>query len=1018
VHINAGTLTRTQCVGLHRYISAVALLTITLLTLPDALAQDHRPNLIALWTLDDISTSSTEVSDRSGQQQTLDIVQWGSLTLEDDQSPIPVKILDDPNAASDRHGAVRGLNLAGDALSDDQILETDFTSTQMSMVTEMTLSIWVRPVDNDKGYLISLQNSAGEWIGLQIYNNERVRFYSEGGGLNRIPGFSTTSVVASPKFNHIERDNDITQGWMQISAVIKADEYLRFYLNAELLGEVPVSGIDLTAIRTLRVGQTFESTPTRALQGQFDQVRVYTTALSGDELLADYIEDSTRGPWAFEVTPPQDASGHTEGDAAVDLVTLYLDDLIPANGMPFNIADETPPSGEAGVMTHGVANQQVIADALNDARNNSAYDGKIVKILFPENGEFYVGDNRNLYGNTINVAGQTDLIIDGNGSKLIHAARRDMFWLEKDSAGLGNERVEIRNFTLDFFNEVYPFQTKVNVEKLGNYELELTPVAGSARDYRDYIDEMGAMVTWAAPDTSYSLSAVGQYSGTGSSLLLPFANLHPLASGTDSIVGPHEESNIGSYTVQVQANGSAVIDLSADTEFYDAVDPDLHYLVAHYGGKRAFSLQHSKHVTLQNIHVTSSPGNALAAFGGVQYLKAKNFKATLDPNETDPNAVVATKADGIFLFHNRGHYLFKNVEAVGGTEDRMVIRELTGFNPKYVDTHTLSVCYASNPRPVDLAKVGDIYELRDRDMNFLWRGTMVGKEVVDSKHPDWSTYGTVNYSNGSTTARACALLEFSTPVPTNTPSVYRHDTMVHHFNPDGSRFSSNYVIIGSTFGENRGNGAKFSAPHALIAHNTFFNTSHQGVKFPLMIDVKACSNSWGNNGSGARNVIFDNNVIANTGQWIPITSLTTMPPAAVSIFTNRYTPQNRYSLFCGRENISAGDNPLDIQWQSHFIISNNTVEDANWGGISVQSARDVLVRNNALARTNTLSSTASGPAEYGGAGAIQFTHSRQVIGWDNDTDQIEPGFPDLYRQTGSDRHLVDWMNETYHPVIP
>ncbi|WP_438864046.1 LamG-like jellyroll fold domain-containing protein [Neptunicella sp.] len=995
----------------------------------------HRNSLYALWDLNDVQNSGSQANDNSGQQRHLTISDWDGLSVDGQNSPVAKLILDDPAAQSDLHGAVRGNALANNPLDSSFVLHTALAEADMAAMQEMTISMWVRPADNQKGYLWSLQDDNNKSIGLQMYNNERLRFYSES-STPRMPGFVTTSVLATPKFNAPVRNDDITAGWMQVAVVLKAQQGVKFYLDGELVGEVAMPALDLTGIRDFRLGQTYEASPTRAFVGLMDQVRIYQKALTTAELLSDYIEDSTHGPWAFEIDQPQDANGLHEGDTGVQMVTITLDSLQPTNGLEYDISQANP-AGAADVMSHGVHNVNIIKQALFDAKTDSSYAGKIVKIQFPANGEYYVGDSRYYAGDSITMTGMHDVIIDGNGAKLIHVARRGFFSLYQDANNQPNQRILIRNLTLDYFNEVYPFQTKVSIEKLGNNQVRLTPLSNAAYDYKQYIDNIGAMITWAGTDTDYPSNKVGVYSGTGSSLLLPFENLYALDTLTGGIVGGQEEANIGSYPISIETDGTAVLDLSSKPSYYSDMVETRDYMVAHYGGKRAFSVQQTEHLSLENVQVISSPGNALAAFGGVRYLKLEDFVSAKDPDETDPNAVVATKADGVFLFHNRGNYLFKNIRLEGGTEDRMVIRELTGFNPQYVSVNQMVVCYASNARPASLALPGDIYELRDKDMNFIWRGEITSNEVIDGKKDDylngeidpetgeeilqvdprWALYKDAHYSNGTAEAKACSLLTFNQPVPGDSTAVYRTDTMVHHFNPDGSRFSSNYILIGSSFGENRGNGAKFSSPHALIAHNRFANSTHQGVKFPLMIDMKACTNSWGNNGSGARNVIFSDNSIQNVGRWIAIegSNFNTMPPAALSIFTNRYSPQTQQNISCSHMTLDAGQNPVDIQWQSHFVIKDNRIADSQWGGISIQSSRYVLAHNNELIRTNQHAGRNGEPAYFSGAGALQATQSKQVVAWDNKGHELPQNLDVVYFDDPLTDDLYDFSQRAYQP---
>ena len=972
--------------------------------------QSHREQLYAFWRFDDVHASSASALDHSGKGHHLSFSDWGGLEIDTVSSPVASEILDDPASPSDRHGARRGKSLKNTLLTSPFKAQHHFSNEVIASVNQLSVSMWVRPADNQKGYLWSLEDNEGRSIGLQMYNNTRLRFYSEA-GVTRFPGFSTTSIEISPAFNAPIRNNDITQGWMQVTVVLVANQGATFYLDGEWVGEVNMPALTLTDIANMRVGQTFEVTPSRAFVGIIDNVRLYTKSLTQAELLSDYIEDATHGPWAFEVAQPKDSNGREEADEGALIQTIHVDGLYSATSFPFSLTD-------SDVINEARHNAGVLQNALDSAAG-AGLAGSIVKVLLPPNDIFYVGDIYKYSGTTFTIQGLQDVIVDGNGSRLIHTARRGMFDIDWNADEQINQRLLIRNLTLDYFNEAFPFQTHVKAYPLENNKVRLTLLTSGAVDYIDYFNSIATLED--EPGSEYPIgNTVSSLSAEGDELRLPFTTLYSLVGNdTDgySIVGEHDEANVSNYDVEILDSGdfagSAVVDLSSNPAFYNALTAGDHLLVVHYGGKRAFSLQHSENVSFENIQIVSSPGNGLAAYGGVRYLKLKDVSIARDPQEDDVNAVVATKADGVFLFHNRGNYLLKRVKITDGTEDRLVIRELMGFNPQYVGTHQMVVCYASNARPVDLARVGDTYQLRDRDMEYIWHGTLTEFQPLykNQEDPDWLAYGNAIYPNGSKYAKACNRLTFDAPIPAQDSSVYRTDTMVLHFNPDGSAFSSNYILIGSTLGNNRGNGAKFSSPHGLISHNVFASTTHQGVKFPLMIDMLGCSVSWGNNGSGPRNIVFSHNQIKDVANWSG-ENINTLPPAALSIFTNRYTPQTVQSPSCSRVQLSAGDNPLDTQWTGYFNIHDNLIENTQRSGISVQSAGNVLLSQNRFEQTNT--AVPDDINIYTGIAALQITDSRQTVAWDNHFNNT--GAVSEYYADPDEPSLFDLNARAYSPA--
>ena len=1003
-------------------VIAFGLSVLSLTTFAQSSEGDHRENLLALWNFDSASLINGTVSGNSPVQRTIQSSNWADVSINSKDSVIASEIKDNPNALSDRHGAERGLALEMVSSSSAHVLEASFNSAELNSVTALTVSAWIKPSSSSDNYLWSFQDTNGDWFGLNIFWGDDMRLYSEGALPSGVP---TSSIGISPGFmatDPDERGNDISEGWLSAAVVLEENAPVSFYVDGKLVGQTSSNlTYDLSQIRSFRLGQTFQTSTTNAFVGLMDQVRIYRDSLTEAEILADYLEEIIRGPWAFEIMQPQDSTGTTEANGG-DVFTINLDlktpttpGLVPYGGLSFNIKDQNP-VGEAGILEHGVNNADYIQSKIDTATQQSGYtQGDIVKILFPSNQTFYLGDARTLAGADITISGQKDLIIDGNQSTLIRAARHSLFSI-KGNGSTKNERIEIRNFNTEYFNETYPFQSKATVTNIvGNVVTLERKDAATTLDFKQLIDNLMAMVTWAGGDSDFGNTYLLTNQGAGvtqkgSKWILPFSSITPLGTGSVPIIGTDEHATISSRDVTLNSDGTVTVDLASSTQSAKfSIGADV--IVLHYGSKHVFSVQDTENLSIENVNVAQTPGNLISAYGENRYIKMENVSLERDPSNSSPHNVVASKADGVFLFHNRGNYLFKNVRVLDGSEDRFVIRELQGFSPKRRGTYEMSVCYASSERPPAAAKAGDVYELRDRDMNYIWRGAISAIEPVYGEviktypdgtteltreaHPEFDTIANIQYDNSAVKAKSCAILTFTTPVPyASVVNAYEHDTMVHHYTDDNgtlARRSSSYIVIGSTIGKNRGNGSKFSSPHGLISHNDFQDSTHQAIKFPLMVDMKACTNSWGNNGAGAKNVIVHGNTFSGVGKWGNL-GRNTMPPAAVSIFTNRYTPQTIYNLSCSRHTVPDGSNPIDNDWQGFFRISNNNFSNNDMGALSVQSASNTLVVGNSSDNSNLVSTNAD---IYTGAGAFQFTHASNSVAWDNTTTNAN-GSPSLH----------------------
>ncbi|MDR4508553.1 MAG: LamG domain-containing protein [Candidatus Brocadiaceae bacterium] len=187
------------------------------------------------------------------------------------------------------HGATWSAGQRGAGLDFDGVDDSvDFT-TNLGITDELSVSAWVYPTagPNGAGRIIATTHSWGGsnasrrgWtLGIATGSTDQIQF--------RV--FDNAGNFASANLNGFFSNN--LNRWTHVTGVFKPLEYARLYVNGEMVSadtsSVPGSIVYQEGIN-LRLGMRADNPARGMWQGGIDEVRVYSRALSDQEVLGLY----------------------------------------------------------------------------------------------------------------------------------------------------------------------------------------------------------------------------------------------------------------------------------------------------------------------------------------------------------------------------------------------------------------------------------------------------------------------------------------------------------------------------------------------------------------------------------------------------------------------------------------------------------------------------------------------------------------------------------------------------------
>ncbi len=165
---------------------------------------------------------------------------------------------------------------SGDALVFDGVNDEVFIphSDELSL-TEFTLECWIKTTSNDDlGRFISKKNGGDQnYSLLMIGGKAHVRFDRVGSGSNFAEG---TTDINDGKWHHIAGVHDTNSNT------------LRVYVDGILEGQQTGTGTPETSTQELAIGNWSEFASTSGFEGEIDEVRIWNSALSFEEI-RDYM---------------------------------------------------------------------------------------------------------------------------------------------------------------------------------------------------------------------------------------------------------------------------------------------------------------------------------------------------------------------------------------------------------------------------------------------------------------------------------------------------------------------------------------------------------------------------------------------------------------------------------------------------------------------------------------------------------------------------------------------------------
>lgn len=133
---------------------------------------------------------------------------------------------------------------------------------------DFTWALWVKPVDNTRGILISEYSGAGASnVALEIYNNRYLRIYWNA-------AFDNTHIYALP-----------IDTWTHV-AVTRQETLLKVYINGSLFTELTGSLGNRSSSCKIRIGDDYRGNSSNpvSFSGYLNDVRIYNHALSPKEV--------------------------------------------------------------------------------------------------------------------------------------------------------------------------------------------------------------------------------------------------------------------------------------------------------------------------------------------------------------------------------------------------------------------------------------------------------------------------------------------------------------------------------------------------------------------------------------------------------------------------------------------------------------------------------------------------------------------------------------------------------------
>ena len=521
------------------------------------------------------------------------------------------------------------------------------------------------------------------------------------------------------------------------------------------------------------------------------------------------------------------------------------------------------------------------AAALQKALEQAKREGASALVLGP-------GVYRMKSAGTVRLDGFTDFTLDGRGAKFVSSRSSGVFMSVRNC-----RRTALSNFSLDWDWSNAPLASiaKVVDVKPGSFDLAFV-------DYADF----------PAKDAKFAIAT--PWDPERRAPVVPDRGLRTFQYGANSSAKTPRS--------WIAPNVVRISEPPRDFKVGDLLR------VQHYAyDLNGFNLFDNEHLTVENVHVLSTPGHGFLLGGGQHHTLFRNVR--IAPPEGDGRRVITCTSDHFHVGNSRGFLKLEGCEFSLGADDILNLHDCSGFAVR-VDDHTLRTV---NARTFGSVSPGTPLRLRESDF------APVGFEAV------------VRAARKIDAAKGVYEFTFAETLPTP-----RRDGFVLF---DGRYDTRNVIVRNCRFEATQAHGALVLARDVTIEDCLFRDTQFGAVRIQSGYTFSAWSEGYGATNVVIRRCRFEN-------------------PNPCGGDANHLMPSVYIGAYLRSDPSSEPASPSIL---SDILIEDCSFSDSRGAAAYISSAQRVTFRRNRLLETRAF------PRESRRRAQVYCTDAKDVSAVDN-----------------------------------